>query len=108
MSETVVREDRPEPTAAVRRESWILAAASLALSLATSLFALGPSGVAELGVYFDGHFYIEIARSFPLPYAPEGRDYLGQAPGFSALLYPACSHSIACASRSTSRRFRRA
>ena len=64
-----------------------LAVASLALSLGTTLLALGANGVTELGVYFDGHFYIEIARSFPLPFSPDGIDYMGQAPGFSAALY---------------------
>lgn len=77
----------PAATEHVRRDVAILIVASLGLSAATSLLALGVDGIATLGTYFDGHFYIEIARSFPLPYAADGRDYLGQAPGFSALLY---------------------
>ena len=64
-----------------------LAVLSLSISLGTTLIALGPSGLMDLGAFFDGHFYIEIARSFPLPYSAEGRDYLGQAPGFSVLLF---------------------
>jgi hypothetical protein len=40
-----------------------------------------------LGVFFDGYLYLDIARSFPLPFSPEGRDYLGQAPGYPALIY---------------------
>jgi hypothetical protein len=43
--------------------------------------------LANLGVYFDGYLYIEIAKSFPLPYSPEGRGYLGHAPGFPALIF---------------------
>lgn len=70
-----------------RREMIALAALSLSISIVTTLIALGPGGLMELGAFFDGHFYIEIARSFPLPYSAEGRDYLGQAPGFSALLF---------------------
>ena len=75
------------PGGAVRgRDAAILVAASFALSATTALVALGVDGLATLGTYFDGHFYIEIGRSFPLPYAADGRDYLGQAPGFAALL----------------------
>jgi len=70
-----------------RREMLGLAVASLAVSLGTTVLALGPQGLAELGVYFDGHFYIEIARSFPLPFSAAGIDYMGQAPGFSGALY---------------------
>ena len=43
--------------------------------------------LASLGVYFDGYLYVEIAKSFPLPYASEGRIYLGHAPGYPALIY---------------------
>src|SRR5512139_645341 len=43
--------------------------------------------LASLGVYFDGHMYLEIARSFPLPYAAEGIAYTGFAPGYPALIY---------------------
>jgi hypothetical protein len=43
--------------------------------------------VRALSVYFDGHMYIEIARSFPLPYPPGSFDYMGQAPGYPALIY---------------------
>ncbi len=72
-----------------RRQLWLLFGLGLALEVATSW--LGIRGSAEtlssLGVYFDGHLYLEIARSFPLPYAPEGPDYLGQAPGYPAVLY---------------------
>ena len=40
----------------------------------------------RLGAFFDAALYIEIAKSFPLPYAPEGADYLGQAPGYPAVI----------------------
>ena len=40
-----------------------------------------------LSVYFDGHLYLEIARSFPLPYSAQGIAYTGLAPGFPALIY---------------------
>jgi hypothetical protein len=43
--------------------------------------------VRALSVYFDGHMYIEIAKSFPLPYPPESFDYMGHAPGYPALIY---------------------
>ena len=43
--------------------------------------------LASLAVYFDGYLYIEIAKSFPLPYATEGRAYLGHAPGYPALIF---------------------
>jgi hypothetical protein len=55
----------------------------------TTASAVGLQRTSLLGAYFDGHVYIEIARSFPLPYAPEARGYLGHAPGFSALLWAA-------------------
>lgn len=41
----------------------------------------------SLGAYFDGHFYLEIARSFPLPYAPEALDYASRAPAYPALAW---------------------
>jgi hypothetical protein len=64
-----------------------LASASLLLSTGIVLVGMRGETVGALGVYFDGHFYIDIARSFPLPYSPEGLDYLGHAPGFSAALF---------------------
>jgi hypothetical protein len=35
--------------------------------------------ILSLGAFFDASLYIEIAKSFPLPYAPEGPDYFGHA-----------------------------
>ena len=40
----------------------------------------------RLGAFFDAGLYIEIAKSYPLPYAPEGPDYLGHAPGYPAVI----------------------
>ncbi len=42
--------------------------------------------LSALGVYFDGSFYIEIARSFPLPYGPSALGYSSHAPGFPFLI----------------------
>ncbi|MCH2170864.1 hypothetical protein MK489_08770 [Myxococcota bacterium] len=39
-----------------------------------------------LGAFYDASLYIEIAKSFPLPYSSDGRDYLGHAPGYPALI----------------------
>jgi hypothetical protein len=47
--------------------------------------ALKPLGA--LGVYFDGSYYLEIARSFPLPFPPESLSYAGQAPLYPALIW---------------------
>jgi len=41
--------------------------------------------LSQIGVCFDGNLYLEIARSFPLPYSAEGIDYVGQPPGYPAL-----------------------
>ncbi|MEZ4217399.1 MAG: hypothetical protein R3E88_13025 [Myxococcota bacterium] len=64
----------------------LLAAASLLISAAIAWRGVGGTPPSTLGAFFDGHLYIDIARSFPLPYAPEGRDYLGHAPLYPALL----------------------
>ncbi len=39
-----------------------------------------------LGVYYDGSFYVEIAKSFPLPYGPDALDYTSHAPGYALLI----------------------
>ncbi len=39
-----------------------------------------------LGLYFDGEIYLEIAKSFPYPYAGASRPYLSHAPGYPALI----------------------
>ena len=56
-----------------------------ALSLFISL-RIGRS-VGELSVFFDGHLYLSIARSFPLPYSAEGIDYAGHSPGYPAVAW---------------------
>jgi hypothetical protein len=67
-----------------------LAALLAAFVMHAAAAALGAQAagipLSELGVYFDGHLYVEIAKSFPLPYASEGRHYLGQAPGYPAAI----------------------
>ena len=39
--------------------------------------------VPELAVYFDGHLYMQIAKSFPLPFDAMGPHYQGHAPGYA-------------------------
>jgi hypothetical protein len=61
-------------------------AAAFAYYVACSLWTsvAGEIRLPELAVFFDGHLYLEIAKSFPLPYSPEGRHYLTHAPGYPA------------------------
>jgi len=78
---------------------WPARADALRIALLIALSLLLEIGIAVavtrstamplgwLGVFFDGYLYLDIARSFPLPFSPEGRDYLGQAPGYPALIY---------------------
>lgn len=40
--------------------------------------------VGELSVFFDGHMYLSIARSLPLPYSEHALDYAGHSPGYPA------------------------
>jgi len=56
----------------------LVVAVAVAVSRATGL------PLSALAVFYDGHIYLEIARSFPLPYAREGLDYMGHAPGYPA------------------------
>ena len=48
--------------------------------------AKSPDAPDSLAVYFDGHKYLEIAKSFPFAYAEEGRELLGHAPGYPAVI----------------------
>lgn len=65
----------------------VLFVMALGVEAATGWMGIrGHGSLAALGAHFDGHLYIEIARSFPLPYAAEGRDYLGQPPGYPVLI----------------------
>ena len=61
---------------------------ALAFHVTTAALSAYAAGIplSHLGVYYDGHLYIEIAKSFPVPYAAEGRHYLGQAPGYPAAI----------------------
>jgi hypothetical protein len=67
-----------------RGEAAACAAFAAALAVLTSWFGARDSAlpIGALGAYFDGHLYLEIARSFPLPYGPGAVDYAGHAPGY--------------------------
>ena len=54
---------------------------------ATSATAQALKPLGALGVYFDGGYYLEIARSFPLPFPPEAISYGGRAPLYPALIW---------------------
>lgn len=62
---------------------------ALAFHAATGILGTVRSGIpfSELAAYFDGHLYLQIAKSFPLPYSEEGRNYLSQAPLYPALVW---------------------
>lgn len=66
-----------------------LFAFALLLEVAVAAWASRSSDVAlpALAVFFDGHLYLEIAKSFPLPFSQAGLDYLGHAPGYPALAW---------------------
>ena len=64
----------------------ILAAISLLVSLLTTGIGHGLPALASLGIYFDGHLYIDIAKSFPFPYDAGALDYLSHAPGYAGLI----------------------
>jgi hypothetical protein len=76
--------DGPPSERRARVEMLLCAALSGVLAAATSLLAARDSALptGALGVYFDGHLYLEIARSFPLPFGPGAIDYAGQPPGY--------------------------
>ena len=67
----------------------LLFAFALILEVSVAAVASRSSDLAlpALAVFFDGHLYLEIAKSFPLPFSEAGLDYLGQAPGYSALAW---------------------
>lgn len=79
----------PTSAPSSRRSAWIVFALALAFHALAGVLGALRAGIpfSELGVYFDGHLYLQIAKSFPLPYAAEGRDYLGQAPLYPALIW---------------------
>jgi len=70
-------------------EVGVLIALALTTQLGLALVGVREAGLplSGLGVYFDGHLYLEIARSFPLAYSPHGLDYLGHSPGYPALVW---------------------
>jgi hypothetical protein len=76
-------------TRADARPVAFLIALSLCLQIGIALAVTRATAMplSWLGVFFDGYLYLDIARSFPLPFSPEGRDYLGQAPGYPASIY---------------------
>lgn len=71
-----------------------LTAASFALFAGTAVAAAQRAGVpfGALAAYYDGYLYLDIAKSFPLPFAPDALDYAGQAPGYPALA--ALAHAL--------------
>jgi hypothetical protein len=79
----------PWLTRADARPVAFLIALSLCLQIGIALQVTRSTAMplSWLGVFFDGYLYLDIARSFPLPFSPEGRDYLGQAPGYPASIY---------------------
>ncbi len=79
----------PVPDRADLRGMALVFALALVVHVGTGVLAALEARVAlpALGVYYDGHLYLEIARSFPLPFSPDGYDYLGQAPGYPAVAW---------------------
>ncbi|MBW2413128.1 MAG: hypothetical protein JRG76_01340 [Deltaproteobacteria bacterium] len=85
----------PEPGGDESRPGYAMAVCAAIATItvgahvATALISAHGAGVglSELGAYFDGHLYLEIARSFPLPFSPDGLDYTGQAPGYPAFAW---------------------
>ena len=71
------------------RSGALVSAATFLVCAAAAGWGAARAGIplSDLGVYFDGHLYLEIAKSFPLPYSSEGPDYLGQAPGYPAAVW---------------------
>lgn len=72
-----------------RRARWLVFATAFLLHTAMALVAAIAADVpfSNLAVFFDGHLYLEIAKSFPLPYSSAGPHYAGHAPGYPAAIY---------------------
>ena len=68
MTTATLRDDLPQLA--------LVAALASALHVGVAVAVAARTGIPlqVLGVFFDGHFYLEIARSFPLPYGPEALD----------------------------------
>ena len=62
---------------------------ALAFHAGTGILGAVRAGIpfSELAAYFDGHLYLQVAKSFPLPYSGEGRSYLTHAPLYPALVW---------------------
>lgn len=74
------------------RDSYRVAAVTAASLAYLAAVAAGIAWVAgiplpALSLFFDGHLYLEIAKSFPLPYGPGALDYSGYAAGYPAFAY---------------------
>ena len=61
----------------------------LLLFAATASLAARRAGVplGSLALYYDGLLYLTIAKSFPIPFAPEALHYASHPPGFPALVW---------------------
>lgn len=66
----------------------LVVASALSFHLILGTLAIGTLGVthSNFALFFDGHLYIEIAKSLPLPFGDGARDYAGHAPGYPALI----------------------
>lgn len=81
--------DRPPLLPSEHRTPLALVVAlALALDVGVGVVGAQRAGVpvSWAGAFYDGHLYIEIAKSFPFPYSARGPDYLGHAPGYPALV----------------------
>jgi hypothetical protein len=81
MPHSTLRDDLPQLALVAALASVLHAGVAAEVAARTGI------PLQTLGVFFDSHFYLEIARSFPLPYAPEALDYSGYAPGYPALAF---------------------
>lgn len=61
----------------------------LLLFAATAALAARRAGVplGSLAIHYDGLLYLTIAKSFPVPFAPEALHYASHPPGFPALVW---------------------
>ena len=66
-----------------------LFALALLLFAATASLAAQRAGVpiGSLAIQYDGLLYLTIAKSFPMPFAPEALHYASHPPGFPALVW---------------------
>jgi len=82
----------PRSTSRLRREHRLplalVIASAISFHVLLGSLAIDSAGVTRstFGLFFDGHLYIEIAKSFPLPFGDGAKDYAGHAPGYPALI----------------------